>query len=112
MEPERAADRAQSFADITMRIVGALKGLEVFFVPADQVRRQRQLLEILSLKWTLLIRVRKRLERICLGALAIGPAGSIKFARRCCHRIDAGHGPHMALIWFWFQASIAEQIGD
>src|SRR5712671_553424 len=57
MEPERAADRAQPLADITMGIVGALKRLEVFFVPADQVCRQRQLLEILSSKWTLLIRV-------------------------------------------------------
>jgi len=57
MEPERAADRAQPLADITMRIVGALKRLEVFFVPPGQVCRQCQLLEILSSKWTLLIRV-------------------------------------------------------
>jgi hypothetical protein len=111
-EPERATDRAQPFAGVTMRVIGALKRLEVFFVLSDQARRQRQLLEILGCKWNVLIRVRKRLERIRPGTLAIRSAGSIKVAHRC-HRIAAGHvASHGSGSRLWSQANIAEQIGD
>ena len=65
-QPECATDGAPAFTGIQVRLMGTFKRLQIVVVPADQIRRHGQQLEILAAQSGCLIGCRER-------AVGIGP---------------------------------------
>jgi hypothetical protein len=76
--PKRAAHSAHAFASVQMRVMCALERAQILFVATDQIRRQRQQLEILTDEGRGLIGARERIVGIRPLPLRVALPASLK----------------------------------